>query len=211
LRLESWPWRMVIRWIGWIVAAVAAVIVVIALLGPITDLIARHDVAALELPQRAAHLQAARETARSQLLTLGAGLFAASALWFTGRNFVLSRESQVTDHYTKAIEQLGSDKIDVRIGGIYALERVARDSVRDHPTVIEVLSAFIREHSREMWPPAASDSERGKQSTRADVQAAATVIGRRVVKRDIRPVDLTGVNLPRVILTGVCQSLRDNE
>jgi hypothetical protein len=26
----------------------------------------------------------------------------------------------VTDRYTKAIEQLGSDKLDVRIGGIYA-------------------------------------------------------------------------------------------
>jgi hypothetical protein len=33
----------------------------------------------------------------------------------------------VTDRYTKAIEQLGSDRLDVRIGGIYALERVARD------------------------------------------------------------------------------------
>ena len=55
----------------------------------------------------------------------------------------------MTDRYTKAIEQLGSDKLDVRIGGIYALERVARDSARDHPTVMEVLTAFIREHSRD--------------------------------------------------------------
>jgi hypothetical protein len=66
---------------------------------------------------------------------LGAGLLAAGALLFTARNFILSREGQVTDRYTKAIEQLGSDKLDVRIGGIYALERVARDSARDHPTV----------------------------------------------------------------------------
>ena len=39
------------------------------------------------------------------------------------------------------------------IGGIYALERIARDSAKDHPTVMEVLTAFIREHSREQWPP----------------------------------------------------------
>ena len=64
----------------------------------------------------------------------------------------LSREGQVTDRYTKAIEQLGSDELDVPIGGIYALERVARDSARDHPTAMEVLTAFIREHSREPWP-----------------------------------------------------------
>jgi hypothetical protein len=81
-------------------------------------------------------------------LTLGAGLAAAGALWFTTRNFTLSRrtfelteQGQVTDRYTKAIEQLGSDKLDVRIGSIYALERVARDSARDHPTVMEVLTA----------------------------------------------------------------------
>jgi hypothetical protein len=58
----------------------------------------------------------------------------------------------VTDRYTKAIEQHGSDKLDVRIGSIYALERIARDSARDHPTVMEVLTAFIRERSREPWP-----------------------------------------------------------
>ena len=39
----------------------------------------------------------------------------------------------MTDRYTKAIEQLGSDKLDVRIGGIYALERVARDSRETSP------------------------------------------------------------------------------
>jgi aspartyl-tRNA synthetase len=39
---------------------------------------------------------------------------------YTARNFTLSREGQVTDRYTKAIEQLGSDKPDVRTGGIYA-------------------------------------------------------------------------------------------
>jgi len=44
------------------------------------------------------------------------------------RTFELTEQGQVTDRYTKAIEQLGSDKLDVRIGGIYALERIARDS-----------------------------------------------------------------------------------
>ena len=30
----------------------------------------------------------------------------------------------MTDRYAKAIEQLGWDKLDVRVGGIYAIERV---------------------------------------------------------------------------------------
>ena len=67
----------------------------------------------------------------------------------TLRAVELTEQGQVTDRYSKAIEQLGSVGLDVRIGGIYALERVARDSAKDHPTVMEVLTAFIREHSHE--------------------------------------------------------------
>jgi hypothetical protein len=50
--------------------------------GPLTDLIARHDVEAFTGSQRAVHLQAALETARTQLLALGAGVFTAGALVF---------------------------------------------------------------------------------------------------------------------------------
>ena len=66
----------------------------------------------------------------------------------------------MTDRYTKAIKRSALKKLDVRIGGVYALERIARDSARDHPTVMEVLGAFIREHSREQWPPLDSGSRR---------------------------------------------------
>ena len=98
-------------------------------------------------------------------------------------------QGQVTERYTKAIEQLGSDKLDVRIGGIYALERVASDSARDHPVVMEVLAAFIREHSHEPWPPPDHRASReAVPSTRPDVQAAVTVVGRRDPERD-GPVD----------------------
>jgi hypothetical protein len=129
-------------------AVVLALAVAWVLFVPAADWLARHDVGSVH----GVLLQTARDDARGRLLTLGAGLLAAGALLFTARNFALSREGQVTDRYTKAIEQLGADKLDVRIGGIYALERVARDSARDHPTVMEVLTAFIREHSREPWP-----------------------------------------------------------
>ena len=108
----------------------------------------------------------------------------------------------MTDRYTKAIEQLGSKELDVRIGGIYALERVARDSAKDHPTVMEVLAAFIRGHSREQWPPSDAGRPDQERLTRPDVQAAVTVAGRRNEKRDILPIDLTGVDLTRANLTG---------
>jgi hypothetical protein len=104
-------------------------------------------------------LETARNNARGTVVTGIAGLLATGALVFTARNFVVSQrtlalteQGQVTDRYTKAIEQLGSDKLDVPIGGIYALERIARDSARDHSTVMEVLSTFVREHSAEKSP-----------------------------------------------------------
>jgi hypothetical protein len=37
--------------------------------------------------------------------------------------------------------------LEVRLGGIYALERIARDSPTDHWTIIEVLSTYVRENS----------------------------------------------------------------
>jgi hypothetical protein len=112
-------------------------------------------------------------------------------------------EGQVTDRYTKAIEQLGSDKIDVRTGGIYALERIAHDSAKDHPVVMEMLTAFIREHSREQWPPPGHQGQT-RRWTRRDVQAAVTVIGRRDAKHDIpgRSLDLYYANLTRASIVG---------
>ena len=113
------------RWLfGAIAAVVLALVVAWALFVPAADWLAHHDVGSVT---GSLH-ETALDNARGRLLTLGAGLFAAGALVFTARNFTLSREGQVTDRYTKATEQLGSDKMDVRIAGAYALERVARDS-----------------------------------------------------------------------------------
>ncbi len=182
------------------IVVAAVIIYLLVWYGP--DVIARHDVGPVTGPQRAIRLQQARDAARGRLLTLGAGLFAAGALVYTALNFRLSREGQVTDRYTKAIEQLGSDKLDVRIGGIYALERVARDSARDHETVMEVLSAFVRVHSREQWPvPEPDDTAATERTTRPDVQAALRVIGRRDAKHDRLLIELDGADLYGADLT----------
>ena len=201
--LKRWAaWPRSIRWLVGIAAIVLALAIVWALFVWAPDWLAHHDVGSARGPL----LQTARDAARGRLLTLVAGLFAAGALWFTARNFTLSREGQVTDRYTKAITQLGDEKLDVRIGGIYALERVARDSARDHPTVMEVVSAFVREHSHEQWPASDPGGQEQARSTRPDVQAAVTVIGRRDAKRDsqidLGGADLTGADLTFARLSG---------
>jgi hypothetical protein len=60
----------------------------------------------------------------------------------------------LTDRYSKAIEHLGDSKVDVRLGGIYALERVAADSPTDRSAIIEVLCAFVRVHTDPVYRPA---------------------------------------------------------
>ena len=186
-------------WLVVIAAVVLALAVAWALFVPVADALAHHDVGSVTGTLH----ETALDNARGRLLTLGAGLLAAGALLYTARTFALSREGQVSDRYTKAVGQLGSDNLDVRLGGIYALERITRDSARDHPVVMEVLAAFIREHSHEPWPPPDHPASReAVPSTRPDVQAALTVIGRRDVERDGPWIDLAGARLTRANLRG---------
>ena len=204
----AWPPR--IRWLAGVAAVVLGLAFVWVLFVPVADWLAHHDVGSATGPLH----ETALDNARGRLLTLGAGLVAAAALVFTALNLSLLRhnseqadqwqrrthelteQGQVTDRYTKAIEQLGSKEIDVRIGGIYALERIASDSARDYPTVMEVLTAFIREHSHEQWPLPGPDGAEPERLTRADVQAALTVVGRRLVELDIQYIDLSHAAVP---------------
>ena len=210
--VKCWVKRWVKRWnawprgLRWLIGVVVAVVLALALewvlFVPAADWLAHHDVGSAN----PALLLTARDDARGRLLTLSAGLFAFGALLYTARNYSLSREGQVTDRYTKAVEQLGSKEIDVRIGGIYALERIARDSAKDHPTVVEVLAAYVREHSSEQWPllPAGSQpgAEPPERTTRPDVQAALTAIGRRNPRQDTLRLNLAGANLSGANLSG---------
>ena len=80
------------------------------------------------------------------------GAFFLVTIYVAWQNLVVSQEKHKTDLFTKAIDQLGNDKqIEVRLGGIYALERIARDSEKDHGPIMEVLTAFVRLHAP--WPP----------------------------------------------------------
>lgn len=89
------------------------------------------------------------------LLFQGVGLSILGGLLFTSWHYLRRTESQfqnahdklITDRFSQAISYLASDKIAVRLGGIYALERLAQDSPSEYWLTIEVLSAFVRERS----------------------------------------------------------------
>ncbi len=98
---------------------------------------------------------------RTAVLAALAGMIAIVGAVFTGLSYRLNRAGQVTERFTRAIDQLGSAELDVRLGGIYALERLARDSRDDHPQVVEVLTAYVREHAP--WPPKTTLVRNGEQ------------------------------------------------
>ena len=61
------------------------------------------------------------------------------------------RERRITESFAKAVEQLGSDKLETRLGAIYTLERIAQESEREYWPIMETLTAFVREHAP--WTP----------------------------------------------------------
>jgi hypothetical protein len=58
--------------------------------------------------------------------------FAWQQLGQTSDNVRVSQEGRITDRFTRAVDQLGSDDLTVRLGGICALERIAGDCPRDY-------------------------------------------------------------------------------
>jgi hypothetical protein len=46
----------------------------------------------------------------------------------------------------------GNDKLAVRLGGIYTMERIAREHVENYWSVMETLTAFVRENARWQEP-----------------------------------------------------------
>ena len=164
---------------------------------------------------------------RKTILQVVGGIVIAIGLYFTWRrirsmeettrianmNARITEQGHITDRFSKAIEQLGDGNIAVRLGGIFALERIAKDSEDDHWTVMEVLSAFVRNYKpegleemiKEKKESEATEEESPKKKlpkAPADVQAAVTVIGRRDVEKDKDDarIDLTGSYLVGVNL-----------
>ncbi|WP_327036131.1 pentapeptide repeat-containing protein [Micromonospora ureilytica] len=139
----------------------------------------------------------------------------------------LTAQGQITDRFTASIEQLGqpgADKVDVRLGAIYALRRIMRDSAADRPAVVEILSAFVRVHSvggAAAPTPARTDEATGTASVKdnpvpppVDIHAALAALGDRDSlsdRPDLTRVDLSRTDLRRIDLTGMDLGLANLE
>jgi uncharacterized protein YjbI with pentapeptide repeats len=124
----------------------------------------------------------------------------------------LAESRLITERFSKAIEYLGNEKLHVRLGGIYSLERISQDSDRDYWTVIEVLSTFIRTNSPLLenlstTPDLQTEITEKETVTlnipiNPDIQAALIIIARRDESNDQeKEVDLRKIDLCQSELT----------
>ncbi|MDF5716823.1 MAG: pentapeptide repeat-containing protein [Rhizonema sp. NSF051] len=142
------------------------------------------------------------------------------------KNTHLARERLVAERFMTAITQLGHENVATRTGAIYALERVAHDSPKEYWTIMEILTAFVRENTvarlgaqeieeeaechepvdeiealrlRSIEPYAVSSAR-----IRTDIQAALSVIGRRNAEKDPKnqKLDLRYTDMRKADLQG---------
>ncbi|MFD7615235.1 pentapeptide repeat-containing protein [Streptomyces sp. NPDC059828] len=210
--------------------AVAAVVAVLATLAVVVvvlpGLVVERDLGGAEIS--AAERLGAVNNVRTTLVQAVAGtvvLFGAYATWRQLRvnqeGLNATREGHITDRFSRAVDQLGSEKTDVRIGGLYALWRIADHSAHDRATVVSIKAAFLRTHLP--WPPPGQDSPATEVSinsvppleTRApDAQVALTGLGVLCQERrpdwlnvsytDLRRADCDGLWLHHINFDGAC-------
>jgi uncharacterized protein YjbI with pentapeptide repeats len=204
----------------WPLAGLAATLVILACVLAIPQWLVRWELGEPARTLKAADKAKAINDVRTTLLQGIGGVVILLGAYVTYRQLQTSREGQVTERFTRAIDQLGHGELDVRIGGIYALERIANDSPDDRATIAEVLTAFVRGHAP--WPPrlprqyvadAPIEQVPELQVRSPDVQAALTVLARRqpppklegrldLHATDLRKASLFEANLERASLIG---------
>ena len=114
-----------------------------------------------------------------------------------------ARRGQITERFTRAIDQLGAmegddRRVETRLGGIHALEQIGKEAEEYYWPVIEILAAYVR-HRTPRTPETDADAHDETRTTHRepDVQAALSVIGRRTRRHESEAarIDLEGTDL----------------
>jgi uncharacterized protein YjbI with pentapeptide repeats len=194
----------------WPLASLVAAVVVLASILVVPSWLVHWELGPAARTLTASDMAKAINDVRATLLQGIGGAVLLLGAYITYRQLQVSREGQVTERFTHAIDQLGHEALDVRLGGIYALERISNDSPDDRTTITEVLTAFIRGHAP--WPPrlpgqfaesAPIEQVPDLQVRAPDVHAALTVLARRQLSpRPAGRLDLHATDLRKARLDG---------
>lgn len=162
---------------------------------------------------------------RSTLAQIIGGALVLFGLYFTAQNLknsqqtlAVAQQGQITERFTRAVEQLGkSDErtldsagkevglesnLAIRLGGIYALNRIAKESEQDRRPIVEILTTYVRSNA---------PSTVEKKPVKPDIQAIVEVLSQswgscdhdmnqRAI--DLSLTDLNSLRLFKACLTG---------
>ncbi len=92
-------------------------------------------------------------------------------------------ERRVTELYTKAADQLGSDKAPVRMAGLYALERLAHGNPDHRQTIVSVVGAYLR---MPFDLPESLDDEQKEQMRSATEELEVRKTAQRILSTHLR-------------------------
>jgi uncharacterized protein YjbI with pentapeptide repeats len=90
-------------------------------------------------------------TTSIQLVTIIAQTLGSLALLvglvFAWGNLNVAKEGQITERFTRAVDQLGNQAQEIRLGGIHALGRISKESKKDYSTIMMLLADYVRINS----------------------------------------------------------------
>jgi hypothetical protein len=170
------------------VAGTAVLTVLGTVLVVLPGVVVDHDLAGASVAAQD-RLKAVNDVRTALLQAVGGMvvLFGAYATWrqlrVSQEGLRATQEGYVTDRFSMAVDQLGSDKLETRIGGLHALWRIAEHSARDREAVISIQAVYLRAHLP--WPPA------GPEAPAADVPI-----------NDVVPLEIRAADA-QVALTGL--------
>jgi hypothetical protein len=141
------------RWVGWLLFGMIVVTLVTgALLIFGAPAFVPHSLTAGDEKRFSAE-----SSIRATMLQAIGGLVVLVGLCLTARTVYLARETHVTDRLTKAVDQLGHDKAEVRVGAIFALQRLAENSPIDRGMIASVLKGFLSARATDEARPIGPD------------------------------------------------------
>jgi hypothetical protein len=149
-------------------------------------------------------LNSQRNAVRTSGIQMIGGFVLVVGSYFTARTFRMNRIAQITERYTRAIDQVGeADKEEVRLGGVYALGHIAHESRDYYSTVADVLTTLIRRDTPRLHnevPPL--DDEVTLRLRKPTAQSALDVLANELSggQRRDRRLNLTYANLRRANL-----------
>ena len=160
---------------------------------------------------------------RATLAQIIGGVILLFGLFFTWKtvriaqeNTRIAQEGQITERFSRAIDHLGAidksgeEQLELKLGGIYSLERIAKESDTDYWPIMEILTAYVRKS------PVVDENGNPKvKDATLEIQSIFTVIGRRrhsykngeskrldLRRAYLQGAQLQGTNLERANLQG---------